>query len=177
MKTEDGAGAFSLIKHTLLVLLGIFYFAWFADGEPWNAARLLAGRAGRLADHAGGRLRAAATALPPHARRSWLLPLVPLLRGLAWLARPCVALLGFFQSLVDLADDAAADGRAAHAGREHRGADFGRHRRGPHRGGGPQADSIGGRVRRQGGARSDDAAAQHRRHLRPMPRSKNCASW
>jgi len=21
-----------------MVLLGIFYFAWFADGEPWNAA-------------------------------------------------------------------------------------------------------------------------------------------
>src|ERR1039458_10042876 len=37
LKTEDGAGAFSLIKHTLLVLLGIFYFAWFADGAPWQA--------------------------------------------------------------------------------------------------------------------------------------------
>src|SRR5882762_1611291 len=38
LKTEDGAGAFSLIKHTLLSLLGILYFAWFADGYPWHAA-------------------------------------------------------------------------------------------------------------------------------------------
>ena len=37
LKTEDGAGAFSLIKHTLLVLLGVFYFVWFADDEPWHA--------------------------------------------------------------------------------------------------------------------------------------------
>jgi putative hemolysin len=35
----------------------------------------------------------------------WLLPVLPLLRGIAWVARPCVALLGFFQSLIDLADD------------------------------------------------------------------------
>src|SRR5882757_8022715 len=38
LKTEDGAGAFSLIKHTLLSLLGILFFAWFADGYPWHAA-------------------------------------------------------------------------------------------------------------------------------------------
>ena len=36
----------------------------------------------------------------------WLLPLVPLLRAPgAGSRRPCVALLGFFQSLIDLADD------------------------------------------------------------------------
>jgi CBS domain containing-hemolysin-like protein len=38
----------------------------------------------------------------------WLTPLVGLLRLLALLARPCVAALGFFQSLVDLTDDTAA---------------------------------------------------------------------
>ena len=38
----------------------------------------------------------------------WLLPLVPLLRVIAWIARPCVALLSFFQTLIDLADDTAA---------------------------------------------------------------------
>src|SRR5947209_5401110 len=38
LKTEDGAGAFSLIKHTLLSLLSILFFAWFADGAPWHAA-------------------------------------------------------------------------------------------------------------------------------------------
>src|SRR5437899_13046934 len=37
-ETEDGAGAFSLLKHTLLAILAILYFAWFADGTPWHAA-------------------------------------------------------------------------------------------------------------------------------------------
>ena len=108
LKTEDGAGAFSIIKHTLLVLLGIFYFAWFADGEPWNAAIFWqAVLAVWLV------MIAVAYALPQllYRRTSgrWLLPLLSLLRGLAWVARPCVALLGFFQSLIDLADDSTAD--------------------------------------------------------------------
>src|SRR5438046_5560721 len=38
LKTEDGAGAFSLVKHSLLSVVGILYFAWFADGVPWHAA-------------------------------------------------------------------------------------------------------------------------------------------
>ena len=108
LKTEDGAGAFSLIKHTLMVLLGIFYFAWFADGEPWHAAVFWqAVLAVWLV------MMAVAYALPQllYRRTSgrWLLPLLSLLRGLAWVARPCVALLGFFQSLIDLADDSTAD--------------------------------------------------------------------
>jgi len=108
LKTEDGAGAFSLIKHTLMVLLGIFYFAWFADGEPWNAAVFWqAVLAVWLV------MMTVAYALPQllYRRTSgrWLLPLLSLLRGLAWVARPCVALLGFFQSLIDLADDSTAD--------------------------------------------------------------------
>ncbi|MFY9724548.1 MAG: hemolysin family protein [Bryobacteraceae bacterium] len=108
LKTEDGAGAFSVIKHTLLVLLGIFYFAWFADGEPWNAAVFWqAVLAVWLV------MIAVAYALPQllYRRTSgrWLLPLVSLLRGLAWVARPCVALLSFFQSLIDLADDSQTD--------------------------------------------------------------------
>jgi putative hemolysin len=54
---------------------------------------------------------AAAYALPQllyrRTQAEWLLPLVPLLRGMAWLARPFEAMLSFFQSLVDLADDTA----------------------------------------------------------------------
>jgi CBS domain containing-hemolysin-like protein len=106
LKTEDGAGAFSLIKHTLLVLLGIFYFAWFADGEPWHAAVFW-----QAALAVWLTMIVVAYALPQFLYRrttaQWLAPLTPLLRVLAWTARPCVALLGFFQSLVDLADDAA----------------------------------------------------------------------
>jgi CBS domain containing-hemolysin-like protein len=106
LKTEDGAGAFSLIKHTLLVLLGIFYFAWFADGEPWHAAVFW-----QAALAVWLTMVAVAYALPQFLYRRttarWLAPLVPALRALAWTARPCVAVLGFFQSLVDLTDDAA----------------------------------------------------------------------
>jgi CBS domain containing-hemolysin-like protein len=107
LKTEDGAGAFSLIKHTLLVLLGIFYFAWFADGEPWHA-----GVFWQAALAVWLTMVVVAYALPQFLYRrttaQWLAPLAPLLRALAWTARPCVAVLGFFQSLVDLTDDAAA---------------------------------------------------------------------
>src|SRR5437762_1927014 len=76
-KTEDGAEAFSLIKHSLLILLGISFYIWFGDSF-WEA--LLAG----------------------------LLTIAPVLRLMALLARPCVAALGFFQSLVDLTDDTSA---------------------------------------------------------------------
>jgi CBS domain containing-hemolysin-like protein len=111
LKTEDGAGAFSLIKHTLLVLLGIFYFAWFADGEPWHAAVFW-----QAALAVWLTMIAVAYALPQFLYRRttarWLVPLVPVLRALAWTARPCVAVLGFFQSLVDLTDDAAASEEA-----------------------------------------------------------------
>src|ERR1041384_4367016 len=41
LKPEQGAGAFSLIKHTLLVWLAILFFAWFADGHPWTGVVLL----------------------------------------------------------------------------------------------------------------------------------------
>ena len=38
----------------------------------------------------------------------WLLPLVPLLRAMAWFAHPAVAVMSFFQSLIDLTDSTAA---------------------------------------------------------------------
>src|SRR5580693_7263152 len=38
MKTEEGAETFSIIKHTLLVLIGVCCLAWSADGLPWSAA-------------------------------------------------------------------------------------------------------------------------------------------
>ena len=107
MKTEQGAASFSLVKHTLLVLLGIFYFAWFADGQPWHTAVFW-----QAALAVWLTMVMFSYALPQLLYRRttgrWLLPLAPLLRGLAWLARPCVALLGFFQSLVDLTDDTGA---------------------------------------------------------------------
>jgi len=106
LKTEDGAGAFSLIKHSLLVFLGVFYFAWLADGEPWHATVFWQAVAAVWLT-----MVAVSYALPQllYRRTSahWLLPLVPFLRALAWTAKPCVVLLGFFQSLIELANDSA----------------------------------------------------------------------
>ena len=106
LETEQGAGAFSLIKHTLLVLTGIFCFAWFADGQPWNSGVFC-----QAALTVWLVMLAVSYALPQLLYRrteaKWLLPLVPFLRGLACLARPFEAVLGFFQSLIDLADDPA----------------------------------------------------------------------
>ena len=109
LKPEDGAGAFSLIKHTLLALMGILYCAWFTSGgesgnasDFWQAA-LAAWLTMVLATYA------APQSLYRRTRGQWLVPLVPPLRGLAWVARPFVAALDFFQSLVELANDDPAE--------------------------------------------------------------------
>ena len=103
LKTEEGAGSFSLIKHTLLVLLGVFWLAWIAGSQPWQAATFW-----QAVLAVWLTMVAVSYALPQVLYRRtegrWLLPLVPFLRGLAWIAHPCVAILSFFQSLVDLAD-------------------------------------------------------------------------
>jgi CBS domain containing-hemolysin-like protein len=108
LKTEQGAGIFSLIKHSLLVWLAILFFAWFADGYPWTGRIILqTGVAVWLT------MVAMSFALPQLLYRRttarWLLPVVPLLRVMALLARPAEASLSFFQSLIDLADDKAED--------------------------------------------------------------------
>ena len=107
MKTERGAGSFSLVKHTLLLLIGICYFAWIADGQPWNWETFWqAGLAAWLT------MMAVSYALPQllyrRTKAAWLLPLVPFLRGVAWIALPFEALLSLFQSLIDLTDDSLA---------------------------------------------------------------------
>jgi len=104
LKTEQGAGAFSLIKHTLLVLIGVLFFAWFQDGSKWNVTVFW-----ETALCVWLTMVFAAYLVPQvlyrRTRAAWLLPLVPLLRGLAWAVWPCVVLLDFFQSLIELADD------------------------------------------------------------------------
>jgi CBS domain containing-hemolysin-like protein len=105
LRTEDGAGAFSLIKHTLLALMGILYCAWFTSGgDSWRAADFW-----QAALAAWATMVIATYAVPQslyrRTRAQWLAPLVPLLRALAWTARPFVAALDFFQSLIELADD------------------------------------------------------------------------
>ena len=105
MTTEQGAGVFSLVKHSLLLLMTVGYFGWFSDGQPWHWEVFW-----QAALAAWLTMVALTYALPQLLYRrtsaEWLLPLVPLLRGIGWIARPCQALLAFFQSLVDLGGNA-----------------------------------------------------------------------
>ena len=107
LKTEDGATAFSIIKHTILALMGVCYLASLADGSPWNAssfwqAVLASWLTMMFVSYAVPQILYRRTAA------HWLLPLIPVLRGMALLARPLVAMLSFFQSLMELADDERA---------------------------------------------------------------------
>ena len=107
LKTEQGADAFSLVKHTLLLLLGILYFAWFADSEPWTGPGFWQSLAS-----AWFAMIVVSYVLPQLAYRRtsahWLVPLLPLLRALAWIARLPVAVLTFLQRLFELADNSAS---------------------------------------------------------------------
>lgn len=107
LDAEKGADLFSIIKHSLMVWLGVLFVAVFVDGS--------AGRAVHFWQAAGAvwlAMFAVAYGLPQLLYRrttaQWLSPLVPLLRGLALTARPCEAALEFFQSLVELTDDKTA---------------------------------------------------------------------
>ena len=103
-ETERGALTFSLIKHSLLVLIGLTVVLGVTHRTANQAAAVL--------ESAGAALSAMvifAYILPQFLyRRSgarWVLPFVPLLRGLAFLMSPVVAVLRFCESLVELADE------------------------------------------------------------------------
>jgi CBS domain containing-hemolysin-like protein len=104
METEAGMETFSIIKHTLLVLVGVFCLAWSADSVAWSGISFLEGALSAWIVMLG-----ASYAVPQllYRRTSarWLVGLVPLFRAMALIARPCVALLDFFQSLIELTDD------------------------------------------------------------------------
>lgn len=101
LDTETGSLSFSLLKHSMLVLLGVLVAlgnaGWQGFLEAFLAAWLI--------------LIVATYAIPQVLyRRSsgrWLLPLAPVLRALALLVKPLVLLLGFLHSLTELADGAA----------------------------------------------------------------------
>jgi len=102
---DDGVLAFSLIKHTLVLLLGVCFLAT-SEGEPapWQnlfEAALFAWLTMLLSTYV------LAQVLYRKTSGRWLLPLAPVLRLCAMLVRPLTALLGFFQSLVDLSEPAA----------------------------------------------------------------------
>jgi putative hemolysin len=103
LPTERGAITFSLIKHSLILLLGILSLASAEGG--WRVGPALAqGYA-----FAWVAMMSLAFALPQllyrRTRGEWLLALLPPLKALALLAKPLVALLGFFQTLIGLTDE------------------------------------------------------------------------
>ena len=103
-ETENGAGSFSLVKHTTILLLGVLYFLLFADGRAWTWEA-----AGETFAASWLTMIVAAYALPQLLYRRtearWLVPMARLVRGVGLVARPFVAMLGFFQSLIDLTDE------------------------------------------------------------------------
>src|SRR3984957_3979781 len=100
---EDGAVLFSFVKHTPIVLLAVLYFLLFADGAAWTwpvvwetvvASWLTMIATAKGLPHVLRRRRAA----------QWLAPMARLMRVIGLRAKPFVAVLGFFQSMVDLTD-------------------------------------------------------------------------
>jgi len=104
METDEGALSFSLVKHGLFLLLGILVLTIAIGAGPLSPAVILEA----LATCWIGMV-AIAYAVPQLLYRRttghWLLPLIPVLRGIALTVGPVVALLRFFQTLIDLADE------------------------------------------------------------------------
>ena len=100
-KGNEGALAFSLVKHTCLLLLGLLIFAiQSGDRAPlWQnflEAALISMIAMLLLTYVIPQM------LYRNTEGHWLLPMAPFLHGLTVLVRPLTSLLSFFQSLVEL---------------------------------------------------------------------------
>ena len=115
VKADEGLLAFSLIKHTLLLLLGVCFLATRSDdpGHAWEnlfEAALLAWLTMLVSTYV------LAQVLYRKTSGHWLLPLAPALRVCAVIVRPFTALLGFFQSLVELSEPTRATEETSQAG-------------------------------------------------------------
>jgi putative hemolysin len=103
---DKGLLTFSLIKHTLILLLGVCFLATrYGEQTPWQnlfEASLFAWLTMLLSTYV------LAQVLYRKTSGHWLLPLAPVLRVCALIMRPLTALLGFFQSLVELSEPVPA---------------------------------------------------------------------
>jgi putative hemolysin len=101
---DTGAGVFTLVKHTDILLIAVLYFLLSADSQAWTWPALFETLLASWLT-----MIVMAYALPQVLYRRttahWLMPLVRLIRGAGLVARPCIAVLDFFQSLVDLTDE------------------------------------------------------------------------
>jgi putative hemolysin len=113
LTTRNGVLVISLIKHTLLLLLGIFFVATTVGAQlGWQGlfeAALFSWLTMLLSTYVLAPLLFRKTS------GRWLLPLAPVLRLLGQLVRPLTAILAFFQSLVELAEAEPAHEEAPHS--------------------------------------------------------------
>ena len=103
VQAEKGVLAFSLLQHTLLLLVSLSMIAIrFADaGLVWQSffeAAALAWITMFVCTYVLAQL------LYRKTQGRWLIPLIPIVRVCALVVRPMVALLGFFVSLVELSE-------------------------------------------------------------------------
>lgn len=103
IRDEQGALAFSIVKHTALIAMAQLIVAARLDQRTplWQILLEAVGIAWLV--------MVVTTYVVPHmlyrkTRGHWLVPLVPLLRILIIAVRPVAAVLAFFQSLVELAE-------------------------------------------------------------------------
>jgi putative hemolysin len=113
VSTEKGVLVFSLIKHTLLVLLGICFMAASMDGggQHWQIffeAALFSWLSMLVFTYIFAQL------LYRKTKGHWLIPFAPVLRFCALLVRPLAAILGFFESLVELAEPGSVSPELPH---------------------------------------------------------------
>lgn len=107
VRGDAGVLAFSIIKHTLVLLLGVCFLET-GVGEPaahWQyllEATIFAWLTMLVSTYVLAQLLYRKTS------GRWLLPLAPALRVSVLLVRPLTAILGFFQSLVELSEPAGA---------------------------------------------------------------------
>ncbi len=117
MDSERGALTFSLIKHSLLVVVGALSLGAGVSSEGSTASALAAGLATGLA------VMLAAAYATPHLlyRRTgaaWLGPLLPALRVMALAVRPLVAVFEFFESVVEISAKRPTTEQAAGTGND-----------------------------------------------------------
>jgi len=109
LKTEVGALTFTLIKHSMLLLIAAGMLAFTSRTTGYVTPRSFTEAFALSWLIMLGAAYAAPQALYRRTSGHWLVPVLPFLRPLVILFRPVTALLGFLQSLVELAEPEVAD--------------------------------------------------------------------
>jgi CBS domain containing-hemolysin-like protein len=108
LKGDRGTLAFSLIKHSSMLLLGLAMFGIAAERAPSFWLALL-----EASLFAWATMLVAAYIVPQLIYRKagsrWLLPLLPLVRGMCLAVLPLTSLLAFLQSLTELNEPAGGE--------------------------------------------------------------------